>query len=297
MRTLTASSTRRSTASASSSSLKSSPLSTSRARRQGEQQGHRRNLLVLLDLGQGLHRLPGHVGQGLQAHFLAFAQAADALAQGLPFHLACHFLRSRHPGLCAQGTCCTITVVAHRVGVLFAPAPDPLHQGGHALARSASRRSTRRSMMPLCIRSNIPALEAVAAALPQEPAVLGGQHLLVPFQGLHAAPAGPGRPMAQVVSTGGSQPARRSCPPLRASILRSSCTVRPLGPVAVGILLTTKMSPASRMPALMAWMSSPRPGHGDDHRGVGHAHDLHLVLAHAHRLHQHHVAGPWPPSP
>ena len=51
-------------------------------------------------------------------------------------------------------------------------------------------------------------------------------------------------------------------------------------------LLTTKTSPISRMPALIAWMSSPRPGTSttaDRLRGLD---DVHLVLPDTHRFDQ-----------
>ena len=54
-------------------------------------------------------------------------------------------------------------------------------------------------------------------------------------------------------------------------------------------LLTTWMSAISSMPALIAWMSSPRPGADDDDGRVRGARDVDLVLADADRLDDHDV--------
>ena len=54
-------------------------------------------------------------------------------------------------------------------------------------------------------------------------------------------------------------------------------------------LLMTKTSAISRMPALIAWMSSPEAGDGHHDDRVDGAHHVHLVLADADRLDQHPV--------
>ena len=51
----------------------------------------------------------------------------------------------------------------------------------------------------------------------------------------------------------------------------------------------TKTSAISRMPALIAWMSSPIPGTSTTVHDVGGARDLDLVLADADRLDDHRV--------